>query len=255
MWQLNQRGFSLIEILITIAIISILVAIVLSSFSSSTAVSRDAQRQSDLRMLQAAIERYKQVHGRYPEQGCGTSLDNAGTNIPVFASENASDCGNGYILGLVPEFLPKLPRDPRIGTGLGYAYLTNSRRTVFKIMAAGTVEEEISNIYHHPFKACDIIRDTSLPTHPLPSGSYVERGLCSTEVLLGNRCSARESGSAGGISYPVEMFKNSFALWGGFDIAAIHDADIYSPNPFHGLSNSQIATVARQTIGVICRLP
>lgn len=52
----NNKGFSLVELMVVIAIIGILTAIVTTNFSQSKAKSRDAKRVSDLAQIQLALE-------------------------------------------------------------------------------------------------------------------------------------------------------------------------------------------------------
>jgi len=59
-------GFTLIEILVVIAIIGILVGIVLVAFGGARASARDAVRMSDLRTLEKMLEMYKIEEERYP---------------------------------------------------------------------------------------------------------------------------------------------------------------------------------------------
>jgi general secretion pathway protein G len=61
------RGLTLIEVLVVIAIIGILAAVISVNAVQSGKISRDAKRQADLRMLQSAVELYKNKEGRYPE--------------------------------------------------------------------------------------------------------------------------------------------------------------------------------------------
>lgn len=63
------RGFTLIEILVVVSIISIMSGTVVFFASQGSATGRDADRQADLRELQAAVEAYKRDNGVYPE-GC-----------------------------------------------------------------------------------------------------------------------------------------------------------------------------------------
>jgi type II secretion system protein G len=63
----TQRGFTLMELLIVIAILGILATIGLGSFRSSQIKGRDAQRKSDLSQIQKALEMYYNDYGEYPE--------------------------------------------------------------------------------------------------------------------------------------------------------------------------------------------
>ncbi len=60
------RGFTLVEIIIVIAIMAVLTAVVYSSFDASKAQSRDRQRVSDISVIQLALEQYFNKNGVYP---------------------------------------------------------------------------------------------------------------------------------------------------------------------------------------------
>lgn len=54
----KQRGFTLVELLITISIIGVLLALSLASISGARMRSRDAKRIADLRTIQSALEQH-----------------------------------------------------------------------------------------------------------------------------------------------------------------------------------------------------
>lgn len=54
----SKKGFTLLEVLIVIAIIGILVSIGLASYSTAQSKSRDARRRGDLKAIQNAFEQY-----------------------------------------------------------------------------------------------------------------------------------------------------------------------------------------------------
>lgn len=56
---MNNKGFTLIELLVVIGIISVLSAIVVPNFMGARERARDAQRKSDIKQLQKALEMYK----------------------------------------------------------------------------------------------------------------------------------------------------------------------------------------------------
>lgn len=63
------KGFTLVELLVVMAILGILAVITLANFSTSQAKARDAQRKSDLKQISIALEAYYADHGAYPVSG------------------------------------------------------------------------------------------------------------------------------------------------------------------------------------------
>lgn len=105
-----QKGFTLIEMLVVIAIISILIGIGVNTFTIAQKKARDVRRKADLRSIQVALELYKQDKGSYPTGGC--------TNYYCYTSSTTSN----YISGLEPDYIPKLPTDPKTpNTGPAYS--------------------------------------------------------------------------------------------------------------------------------------
>ena len=62
----NKRAFTLIEILISIAVIGVLTTLVLASLSGSRERARDTRRKQDLQQMRAALEVYYNTNGQYP---------------------------------------------------------------------------------------------------------------------------------------------------------------------------------------------
>lgn len=60
------KGFTLVELLITISIIAVLAAVGLVVYTSVMKQGRDAKRQSDLRTIQSALEQYYADNFSYP---------------------------------------------------------------------------------------------------------------------------------------------------------------------------------------------
>lgn len=67
MKQKLSKGFTLIELLVVISIIGILATLVLANLNSARQRGRDAQRKSDLRSIQEALQLYYNDFNKYPD--------------------------------------------------------------------------------------------------------------------------------------------------------------------------------------------
>lgn len=104
------KGFTLIEILITIAIIGSAAGIVMTIINPVAQIqkSRDTRRKSDLRQMQAALELYRNVNGRYPP-----------------TASYPSTCGTTFALGTPPiTYIDRMPCDPLDNDQYGYLSIT-----------------------------------------------------------------------------------------------------------------------------------
>ncbi len=61
-----RRGFTLIEIMVVIAIIAVLVGIITAAGNAAKKTVRDNQRVTDIRLLQVKIGSYREINGVYP---------------------------------------------------------------------------------------------------------------------------------------------------------------------------------------------
>lgn len=74
---MSKSGFTLVELLITLAIISILAAVGLVVYSNIMKQGNDSKRKSDLRSIQSALEQYYTDQFYYPESiTFGSALKN-----------------------------------------------------------------------------------------------------------------------------------------------------------------------------------
>ncbi len=98
--RVSAAGFTLIEMLVVIIIISFLVGIVLTGTLGFQASARDTRRIGDLRNAQNFLELYFTKCGHYPgDATCGTS--NFGSTIPW--STLADIMKNGKVTSQFPK--------------------------------------------------------------------------------------------------------------------------------------------------------
>jgi len=64
--MINKGGFTLVELLIVIAIIGILASLTVISLNEARAKARDAKRRSDIGQLVKLVETYYYIRGNYP---------------------------------------------------------------------------------------------------------------------------------------------------------------------------------------------
>jgi prepilin-type N-terminal cleavage/methylation domain-containing protein len=100
------RGFTIIELLVVVAVIGILATITLVGFNRYQADSRDAQRSSQATVIAEALEKYYDKNGEYPSCSTMTAtgssvIDNTlvGTDAEILvAPQAASDVTNSINL-------------------------------------------------------------------------------------------------------------------------------------------------------------
>lgn len=79
-----KRGFTLLELLIVIALIGILVSIAAASYAQAQKKSRDSRRMADMKSIQSAFEQYYADHTAYPADCTIGSLNTGGnTYLPA----------------------------------------------------------------------------------------------------------------------------------------------------------------------------
>lgn len=136
--QITNRGFTMIEMLVVIALIGILAGLALVSFSSVQKQARDTTRKSDLKQYQNALEAYANLsNGLFPSR---TSSAQAHTTL-------CSDLN----VRLEPDI--SCSPDPKFGGSdatLDYRYIsngTNGTATASQYVLWAKLENFSTNTY------------------------------------------------------------------------------------------------------------
>lgn len=108
----NRAGFTLIEILIVVAIIAILASVVLVGLGPTQQLGRDARRVSDIHEVQNGLELFYQKSGAYP--------------VPTTAAWGPAGTAGSLTGQLVAANIGinNVPNDPSSGKNYIYAWTT-----------------------------------------------------------------------------------------------------------------------------------
>lgn len=121
----SRRGFTLIEIMVAVAIMGILASIGLGSYISSLSKGRDSQRKQDLAQIQKALSAYQNDFQSYP--GCSTNLKivgcGDGTEECDWGDSFSRDIDVGGGETETKTYMSRLPSDP--SSDASYVYISD----------------------------------------------------------------------------------------------------------------------------------
>lgn len=143
-----RRGFTLLELLVVVAIIGMLASVILVILSGVQKDAHDKRRVEDLGQLKNALELYYTDHQHYPKESAGANGD---------VSQNAT------LTALLQPYLKPMPHDP---SGLGdptfYYYYDGKAQCgnqYYAVIFARQMEKPESANYAAYLSACSGVVD------------------------------------------------------------------------------------------------
>jgi type II secretion system protein G len=100
-----KRSFTIIELLVVVAVIGLLASVVLVSLKGVKGEARDARRKTDLKAIQTALEMYYNDNNKYPTPGNGWDV---GYHYDAPGRTEWLE-----LEALLAPYLTQLPVDPR----------------------------------------------------------------------------------------------------------------------------------------------
>ena len=125
------NGFTLVELLVVMAILGILVTIIGSSFRNAQARGRDTQRKSDLKQISQSLELFYSDYGHYPSDEGGMIAA-----CPfVGGTGTACSWGSGELTDNKTIYFKQIPADPVSSYEYYYRIVPGSNNKKFQIFA------------------------------------------------------------------------------------------------------------------------
>lgn len=119
----DQRGFTLLELVVVMAIIALLATLVLAALSGAQKGARDTRRKSDLNQYKSALAQFNGTYQTYPDDG-GSCIGS-----PTGITATTAPYGNAGQNLQTGGFLNQFIGAPQAG-GTGYQYYGYCFRTV-----------------------------------------------------------------------------------------------------------------------------
>ncbi len=96
MKKLNRQGFTLIEVVVVMAIIAVLAALIIGAILVARNTAKETSNRTNAKAMQAGMEAYYSRNRNYPSITSGTAFTAAtGTVTGVSINTGAADCANG----------------------------------------------------------------------------------------------------------------------------------------------------------------
>jgi len=127
----TSKGFTLMELIVSISVIMILTTAGLGSFISAQKKARDGVRKSDLEQIQKALGLYANDFGVYPSSSAGLILG-CGNGTAVC---NWGEAFSATVNGATVTYMNRLPKEERADYSYNYWYNSTTKTAyIFSIL-------------------------------------------------------------------------------------------------------------------------
>jgi type II secretion system protein G len=131
--MLKRQGFTLVELLVVMAILGVLTTLTAGGFRSAQIRGRDAERKSDLRQISEALELFVSDYGHYPSDVNGQMVA-----CPFDAAlDSGTPCtwGSSEMTDSKTVYFKTLPADPVDEGTYFYRVVPGSNNQKFQLFA------------------------------------------------------------------------------------------------------------------------
>ncbi len=158
-----HRGFTLVELMISIAIVAVMFGVIINSVFGVRRNGRDAQRQADLRTIQSALQNFYTDQNYFPNNAGSTTS----TDISTLSSiTNCTGAPTSPACTISTTYLSPLPADPLSSVSYKYKPKLDASSG-----SAGTTCNTSSNTNScHYYILCAVLENPS----PQNSTQYAE---------------------------------------------------------------------------------
>ena len=162
-----KRGFTLIELMISVSIVAILFTIGVTTYRRSEVTGRDAKRKQDIQLISQALELYFQTNKRYPLTDSSNgywqySINTAPSGSSFWLGDTGSTSPVIPVIDFGQQYTSGLPTDPLNKSPYYYAYFappldwsTKCLKTKYYVLYATLENKNDTDRYGAaPYSAC-----------------------------------------------------------------------------------------------------